>query len=338
MRKTKRVPPSTTSTTVRLAQRLGLLITALTICLSLLGYGFEWAYLLALGITPESLGLTPIDYLLRSWYPVLYILDRTSRLLTIDSLANMWAFVIFGKHLIWLLVVLPCLTAFGAFFYVLMKPKQTRKQVVRSIKIASPYVAIMGLSSVRHSAVMNILSKMLNAVVVLIQIIGRILERLWAGMTPTRWWAYSGSLSALLIAALCVPILYVVFLFMFGGPSVGVALLPLLGAQIGLERADRSVLNAQGCEQPGKHQALDWRDIATCVRVLKDGKELDSGYFVDQGGGQFYVFRPCINQPISFARSTITIEHIGVLPYKTKEPGCKSYMHYKMQLPPVMSP
>lgn len=99
-------------TTVSIATLLALLVTTSTLCLTLLGYGHDLAYLDAVGLRPEQLQRTPLDFLLRSWQPVVHLLTQVNKLNQLEFHRLFWTEIWWKTW--WVLFSLPLLTAFVA--------------------------------------------------------------------------------------------------------------------------------------------------------------------------------------------------------------------------------
>ena len=106
-RRHRRTSPTSFSP-VTIAAWLALIVTAATLCLTLLGYGHDLAYLDAVGLRPEELQRTPLDFLLRSWRPLVDCLSNVNKFNELEFHRMFWTAMWWKTW--WLLLCLPLLT------------------------------------------------------------------------------------------------------------------------------------------------------------------------------------------------------------------------------------
>lgn len=265
------------------ATLFALVISALTLALTLFSYGHDLAYLESFGLTPEMLGRSPLDFLMRSYRPVVRFVELSSELWRIDTF-RMWVTFMFSTVQLQTVIVALCLMVPVGVYLAGLRGATLKLRIVgivKALKAKAWVVSVVNFLAVRSR---------------------RWGYFGWLGVPV----AFLGGMSSLYLATGVVVSLLVVM----------VASIPALGVDGGYADAKALVLEARTCNRRLAR-------IAPCVRIMKDGKAPIVGRLIDIGGGRAYLFRldpkmngepatdgnPIISIPID--RSTIEI--VGVL-------------------------
>jgi hypothetical protein len=111
------------------AKWLALLVTVSTLFLTLLGYGHDIAYLEQFGLRSEELQRTPLDFLLRAWYPVVAGLDGITKLGTVATGVKL--LTVLWEHNWWWLLLVPL-----AWMLIFLCRKRLRTSMVKAYELA----------------------------------------------------------------------------------------------------------------------------------------------------------------------------------------------------------
>lgn len=273
---------------------LALIISLTTLCLTLLGYGYDLAYLDATGLRSEELQRTPIDFLLRSWRPLTDCLIALTKMLTLDCQRKLWIHLLWKMW--WFLLLLPlasaliaCLAHYKPWRYGDLDTWRTAPWVVKVELALEP-------ASNRFKQ--------------------------WQSYKVRRWgmtgWlvgpAIFGIFTAAVIMLLGIAIAVIVL----------IAGLPALGTSFGKERARHEVLTPLGCIGQKLAPGQDAERQARCVKVFRDGLEIARGYVIDFGAGRIFLYQPCTRSVISTSLERTVIEQVDSLGFATLGKNCRS--------------
>lgn len=290
------------SPVIGIAAWLALMVTLTTLVLTLLGYGHDIAYLEAAGLRPEELQRTPLDFLLRSWHPLVHGLNNVVKVTTLEFHLRLWTRLVFDG--LWFLLLLPVCSAFFAWC-VFAKPwRQPGWRWLQRL----PQALRSGRSH-----------------------IGMHWHQHWAPI-PTRKWGYVGWLIWPVYlggAALLLGFIWLVISF----SVVGLAIIPLMGISSGQLRAQQEVLAPVSCAGQKLNVGQDPAHQARCVQVSRDGVELARGYLIDYGAGRLFLYQPCVKRPLSLSLERTVVEQIDTLEFAAPGNGCHaSLLAYRKSL------
>lgn len=291
--------PATISSPGSIAAWLALLVTVATLCLTLLGYGHDLAYLDAVGLRPEELQRSPLDFLMRSWRPLVHWLAIVNQFNGLEFHQAFWTTM--WRKTWWLLLLLPLLTAFLAYC-VANKPW---RQFPMPGWLDWP--------------------KYLKRVPVYLQSQHTKFIARWSKWhtDPLRRWGYAGWLVwPVCIGVTVFSLVFIYFVVGFG--TLVVAFIPLKGMASGTAAAQQEVLSPIGCVGHTLKPTDDTQRQARCVRIKRDGHELARGYLVDYGAGRVFLYQPCTGQPISLSLDGASIEQIKSLEFASPGKNCRT--------------
>lgn len=293
---------SKSSLAVLIATWLALILSVTTLGLTLLGYGHDLAYLQRLGLRPEELQRTPLDFLLRSWQPVIYLLAKSEKFWTLEVQLTLWQK--FWWDFCFLILSFPLLSALVAWG-VTVKPWLWSRPIW-----------------------MHPIHKLLKNG-------GAKLESHWTTNwrpVPTRRWAYIGWLIGP-IFFIGLAVLLAGTWFIFSLSVLTVITIPFAGIASGEARAQQEVLNPIGCVGQIHKAGQDSKRQARCVRVLRDERELTSGYLIDYGAGRLYLYQPCVKKIVSISLERTVIEQVDKLDFLVSGSDCSaSFDRYRNAL------
>ena len=294
----KRSAPATTKSSFALSigTWLALIISLATVFLTLLGYGHDVAFLNSVGLRPEELQRTPLDFLLRSWRPLAdTFLPALNKMSTLDfhlqMLEQSW------WKVWWILLLLPALSAAVACAVYYRPSLASRVQQLKGtwfFRKITPTIAAFS---------------------------NHLLE--W-WRTPTRRWSLVGWLALPLAFAGLALLLFATW-FLLGMGVMSFAAIPAMGFASGKTKAQQEVLAPLGCVGQKLAPGQDINQQARCLRVLRDTQEVARGYLIDYAMGRVFLYQPCTKQPISVSLERTVIEHVNTLglagPGKNCRPG-----------------
>lgn len=236
-------------------------LPVLTIILTLIGYGYDLAYLEAFGLRPQTLEHGPLDFLLRATYGLLPLIDKSTALKeflsTTEGIARLW------RNTEWMRYV----GAAVALALLLM--------AIAAKELAGP-APFKSRFLVRSVASAHRLKTQVT------RTFGGV-SRAWRFVigSATLGWLAPPVVSYLLLAVLW-----------FAGSLVLLALTaaPIVGIAAGKAHAHKLVIEPAHCSQrSGTGETT--KDGAPCVSVLKDGKELARGRLIDQTSTRIWLLR-----------------------------------------------
>ncbi len=296
-----------------IATWLTLVLTVFTLNLTLLGYGYDLAYLDTIGLAPEDLQRTPLDFLLRSWRPFITIIDNVGKFWTFDYQLTLWDKFFQENALI--LAVISLATA--ALAYVLQQ-KRKLVQLINFVVISSENFIHRRFPKLRQG-LQYIAARQTS------------LKEFLKKDKNTRLFGYSGSfISLAFIVFYQIGMVLAWFVLVIG--ALLIAFVPFLGAASGTKRAKNEVLDPVGCATLAKPSGVDVSRLANCVRVLRDGKEVASGYQIDFSATRIFIFQPCVNRIVSFPLANSTVEQIERIEYEVREEKCESFIAYRKSI------
>jgi hypothetical protein len=236
-------------------------LPVLTIVLTLIGYGYDLAYLEAFGLKPQMLEHGPLDFLLRATYGLLPLIDKSTALKellsTTEGLTRIWRDTEWMRYVGAAVALALLLLAIAAKEFAGTAPFKSRF-LMRAVDSAHR-LKTQGTRTVGG------VSKAWRFVI---------------GSTTLGWLA-PPVMSYLLLATLW-----------FMGSLVLLALTaaPIVGIAAGKAHARKLVIEPAHCSQRSGTGEIT-KDGAPCVSVLKDGKELARGRLIDQTSSRIWLLR-----------------------------------------------
>ncbi|RYX92910.1 MAG: hypothetical protein EOO28_20435 [Comamonadaceae bacterium] len=260
-----------------------------TLCLTLLGFGYDLGYLGAINLRPEQLQRTPVDFLVRSWLPFYDVMLPGGEFRGMGYLLELWRETGW-RWWLWLLMI-PVL---GAFFgYLVSWVLRFRKGRLGKLRDR-----LLGAKSALRTGVGN-----------------------WVTSPTRRWvllgWFVWGAEIALIALALAVAYMAL------SVTLLGVATLPLAGYASGKNRAKNELVEPLKC-LGGTLPTVGTATLkqATCIKVLRDGVDVAQGYLVDYGAGRVFIYDPCTRQPLSISLDRVVIRHVDALDASPTQSNC----------------
>ena len=233
----------------------------LTIILTLIGYGYDLAYLEAFGLSPKMLGHGPLDFLLRATYGLLPLIDKSSTLKellsTTKGLTQIWMATEWMRYTGAAVALALVLLAISAKEFAGTTP--FRSQLLTRNRDRAHWLKAQASHAFEG------------------------VSKPWRFLlgSATMGWLAPPVTAYLLGAAVWV-----------AGSLVLLALTaaPIVGITGGRVYARELVIDPAHCAQKSS-DGQRIRDGATCVRVLKDGKELARGRLIDQTNNRVWLLR-----------------------------------------------
>lgn len=265
-------------------------ITLISLWLIWISYGYDLAYLREFGLSPDQLGRSPSDYLIRSYRPFLELLDGFAKILTWDGQQSIRTDLMWASILVF--VSLSIVFAVMAWLY---SSKRGR----------SPYIEQFPLSWLLPRLSVLWSSNMLLAARGLCSSASRLLRltplcapafrslgnnhTTWQNRT-TRWqvntrlFGYGGGLATGASMFVAAYALFNVIFFVFA--TLIVTLTPLFfnGALAGARNAKMEVINPIHCVA----SLSQTRSI--CVRVIIKGCEVARGREIDRTDKRIFLY------------------------------------------------
>lgn len=236
-------------------------LPVLTIILTLIGYGYDLAYLEAFGLRPQMLEHGPLDFLLRATYGLLPLIDKSTALKellsTTEGLARLWRDTEWMRYVGAAVALAMLLLAIAAKELAGPEPFKSRflvRSVASAHRLKTQVTRTFGGVSRAWRFVIGSATLGWLAPPVMTYLIGAIL-----------W--FVGSLVLLALTAA-----------------------PIVGIAAGHAHARELVIEPAHCIQRSE-TGLTTRDGAPCVSVLKDGKELARGRLIDQTSTRIWLLR-----------------------------------------------
>lgn len=236
-------------------------LPVLTIILTLIGYGYDLAYLEAFGLSPQMLGHGPLDFLLRATYGLLPLIDKATALKdflsTTEGLARLWRDTEWMRYVGAAVALALLLLAIAAKELAGPAPFKSRF-LVRSVESA-------------HQLKTQV-------------------TRTFGGVSRA-WRFVIGSATLGWLAPPVMTYLIGAILWFVGSlVLLGLTAAPIVGIAAGKAHAHKLVIEPAHCSQKSDTGETT-RDGAPCVSVLKDGKELARGRLIDQTSTRIWLLR-----------------------------------------------
>lgn len=236
-------------------------LPVLTIILTLIGYGYDLAYLEAFGLRPQMLEHGPLDFLLRATYGLLPLIDKSTALKellsTTEGLNKLWGDTEWMRYVGAAVALALLLLAIAA------------KELAGPAPFKSRFLE-RGVESANRLKTQ--VTRTFGGV-----------SRAWRFVIGS---ATLGWLAPPVMAYLLGAILW------FVGSLVLLALTaaPIVGIAAGKAHAHKLVIGPIHCSQRSDTGETT-KDGAPCVSVLKDGKELARGRLIDQTSTRIWLLR-----------------------------------------------
>lgn len=232
-----------------------------TVTLTLIGYGYDLAYLGEFGLSPQTVQHGPLDFLLRATYGLLPLIDTSNSLKellsTTEGLARIWGdseWVRYVGAAVALTLLLLAIASKEFSSDAPFRSQRLLRTIGRARKVSAGVALVLGRISRAWRFVLGFAAAGWLSPPVLFYLIG---AALWL-------------VGALLLLALTAA--------------------PIIGIKAGKIHAREHVIDPARCVQKtGDGQLI--RDGASCVRVIKDGRELARGRLIDQTGNRVWLLR-----------------------------------------------
>jgi hypothetical protein len=266
----------------RLAALLASFITLLSLWLIWMSYGYDLAYLEQFGLSPDQLGRSATDYLIRSYRPFLALLERMDKLFSWEGQAAI------AEKLWWdsagFALAVSLVLPFIAWCCSLTKGH--KGYLEKKITIWT--------HAIWHSNVTLAVRDLCSPVAVPV----RIIRTAWLNQS-TRWLVkvrllgyLGGFLSGLgMFAAMYV--LLNVMLSAIGFVVILLTLFPLSAATTGERYAKNEIINPKSCAPLHSHKK------PTCVRVIIKGCEVARGREIDRTDKRLFLYIRSTQKPIT---------------------------------------
>ncbi|BBP00021.1 hypothetical protein SFSGTM_07290 [Sulfuriferula nivalis] len=264
------------------------ILTIPTLFLTLLGYGHELTFLDQFGLHPEDLQSTPLDFLMRSWRPLSYVLINFNKIFTVDNfwkwLASSWI------TMFWILWSLPLISAIGAWLYTNKKKRY----------VQAPIQLIQGTRNIFTTH----------------------WQQYWHN-APARGWGYAGWLGFPLFL-ISIAGTWLTFYLGVAFLILSIAYIPMWGFASGKEQAEKEVLSSSAClKLPLVKNSQDADRQARCLLVMQNNKELARGYLIEYSADRVFLYRPCDKHQISVPLRNAVVEQVNTLGFAMPVKDCK---------------
>lgn len=232
-----------------------------TIILTLIGYGYDLAYLEAFGLSPQMLEHGPLDFLLRATYGLLPLIETSThlkeQLSTTEGLHRIWRDTEWMRYI----GTAAALTLLSLAFL--------SKELASTAPFRSHvFACAMGRARAFIAKAAHTYKSISKA------------WRLVFGFGVAGW------LTPPVFAYLLGAVLWIVGTLVLFSLTAA----PFVGITAGRTHAYELVVAPVHCARKSS-VGQRTRDGATCVRVLKDGKELASGRLIDQTNNRVWLLR-----------------------------------------------
>lgn len=241
-------------------RHLAVFVSLYSLGLTLLGYGYDLAYLGELGLSPEFVQRTPWDFLIRSYKPLAEIAVRVTSAQSFErsiDFTNIWL----SDPVIW--TSLWCASALVPFVAFLPNRRESMLW-----KLAGRMVDAPSVKRIREIA--NTAAAWTKS---------RFDDR----KNRLRLLGYLGWLVPPLGAALLVWLMYWAFVVAMTLALLGIILGPMLGFNSGKRDAVSRIKKAQACVVSTEHQQ-------PCIAINRDGCEIARGRLIDVGTTRIFLY------------------------------------------------
>lgn len=236
-------------------------LPVITIILTLLGYGYDLAYLEAFGLSPQAVQHGPLDFLLRATYGLLPLIEKSNSLKELlssaDGLARIWRDTEWMRYVGAAIALAMLLLAIASKEFASATPFDSPR-LSRTTQRANQFIAKVACALGSVSRTWRFLFGFAAAG--------------WF-VSPVAIWLLGASLwlvGSLVLLALTAA--------------------PIVGLTAGTTHAREHVIEPAQCVQRSVDRQKT-RDGAICIRVLKDGKEIARGRLIDQTSNRVWLFR-----------------------------------------------
>lgn len=241
-------------------KHLAVIVSLYSLGLTLLGYGYDLAYLGELGLSPELAQRTPWDFLIRSYKPLAEITVKVTAALSFDrsiDFTSIWL----SDPVIW--TSLWCASALVPIVAFLPNRRESGLwKLTRQLLNTSRAMCIRETASAVAAWTKSRFDDRNNR----LRLIG-----------------YLGWLAPPLGAALLVWLMYWAFVAVMTLALFGVILGPMLGFNSGKRDAANRVKQAQACVASIEH-------YQPCVAINRDGCEIARGRLIDVGTTRIFLY------------------------------------------------
>ncbi|TVO67609.1 hypothetical protein [Denitromonas ohlonensis] len=238
------------------ATSFALLISVLTLALTLIGYGYDLAYLEPFGLSPEMVGRSPLDFLMRSYRPLMHWTEPMARIWNLGTFLS-WLESWLSSQTVQLLMA-----ALGITLTIAIYLTQAWRPIIR------PTLGQMTTALRAHHYIAPAL-------------------RVFRRLTPrrSRLLGYFGWLAVPLGFVSAASAVYLIMSLVLSLLFVMVVYIPSLGVSSGSADAKIQVITAQTCD-------LRQARVAPCVRIRDENGagENVQGRLIDISGGRAYLF------------------------------------------------
>lgn len=240
-------------------KHLALIVSLYSLGLTLLGYGYDLAYLGELGLSPELAQRTPWDFLIRSYKPLAEITVKVTNALSLElaiDFTNIWL----SDPVIW--TSLWCLAALVPFVAFFPNRRESMLWKLAGQLVNTPWVKRFGGAASAAAAWTKL----------------RFDDR----KNRLRLLGYLGWVAPPLGAALLVFLMYWVFVAVTFFALFGVIFGPMMGFNSGKRDANTRIEQAVGCVASTLNQQ-------PCVAISRDGCEVARGRLIDIGTTRIFL-------------------------------------------------
>ncbi|UCV03324.1 hypothetical protein [Dechloromonas denitrificans] len=242
----------------KLATVMAMLVSAYSLGLTLLGYGYDLFYLDKFGLYPELLQRTPLDYLVRSYRPVLQITIDLTKYLGIEQMIDFVRQAFFNPTFRYLALGAGVFVSILVWFSIAWPGRHSTTVWKKAVQIF-------------HSSIFVIVQSRLTDYLLLMR----------AKLTRLRVIGWIGWLVPPIGLGVGLCVLYCVLSFVFACTIFLLIVGPYIGSKQGSIDAD-AILNRKGCLEETARQG-------NCIRVIKDDCELVRGKLIDIGGNRIFL-------------------------------------------------
>lgn len=257
----------------RAAKGLAAAVTALTLWLIWIGYGYDLGYLGEFGLSPEQMGRGTSDFLLRSYRPLLAMAESLVKF-------NAWE----AQHRLLLALAWPVaivalfassVLALGAYVYSLRRRGPTGQERWVAARCAVFWSSNLVL------AVRELVTPVMSPALAI--------RSAWADETtrwfvPTRLVGVAGGLAISFAAFASMYALILVCAFVLVLAITAVSGWPLSATQAGVRSAREGVINPAKCAVPPSYEGPH------CVRIVIRDCEIARGRLVDRNAQRIFLF------------------------------------------------
>jgi hypothetical protein len=269
-------------------------VTALTLWLIWLGYGYDLAYLGEFGLSPEQLGRGTSDFLLRSYRPLLAMAESLIKFDAWEAQQRILLRLAWSAAIVALFA--SSVLAFGAYAYSLRRRGSTTQERWVATRFAAFWSSNLLL------AFRELVTPVLGPALALRSVW---IDETTRWLVPTRLVGIAGGFAMSVAAFASMYALILACAILLGIAITAVSGWPLSATQAGVRSARDGVINPSKCAVPPSYEGPH------CVRIVTKDCEVARGRLIDRSSQRIFLFVKARKTNVDLPLSGSVVEDVA---------------------------